>query len=81
MSLGMRAVNRNGAGYVEQRMNLEACSVERRADGTVIVRVASRNRGRDTLPEAVFSFRNGDPQYTYWEQILLQRGGTSVRAK
>jgi hypothetical protein len=54
-------------------MNLDACVVERRCDGAVIVRVASRNRGPDTLPDAVFSFRAGDPQYHYWEQILRIR--------
>jgi hypothetical protein len=54
-------------------MNLDAYSVERRSDGAVIVRVASRQRGRDTLPDAVFTFRVGDPQYQYWEQMLEKR--------
>jgi hypothetical protein len=54
-------------------MNLDSYSVERRNDGAVIVRVASRDRGRDTLPDAVFTFRDGDPQYQYWEQVLCER--------
>ena len=45
---------------------------ERRIDGTVIVRVASKDRGPQTLPDAVFSFRLGDPQYTYWECLWQQ---------
>jgi hypothetical protein len=58
-------------------MNLDAYSVERRSDGAVIVRVASRQRGRDTLPDAVFTFRAGDPQYQYWEQVLAKRQSPS----
>jgi len=54
-------------------MNLDSYSLERRGDGAVIVRVASRDRGPETLPEAVFTFRFGDPQYQYWEQVLLDR--------
>ena len=54
-------------------MNLDSYCVERRQDGAVIVRVASRDRGHDTLPEAVFTFRAGDPQYQYWQQVLWQR--------
>ena len=54
-------------------MNLDSYYVERRHDGAVIVRVASRDRGRDTLPDAVFTFRAGDPQYQYWEQVLCER--------
>ena len=44
----------------------EACDVERLADGTVLVRVHSRDRNGRQLPDAVFTFRIGDPQYTYW---------------
>ena len=49
--------------------------LERRADGAVLVRVPSLFRGDRTLPEAVFSFRLGDPQYAYWEGELLRRSG------
>jgi hypothetical protein len=38
-------------------------SIEKRKDGTLVVRVQSEG-GR--LPDAVFSFRCGDPQYAYW---------------
>jgi hypothetical protein len=44
--------------------------VERRGDGALIVRIRSRDRGPGTLPDAVFSFRAGDPQYEVWEQRL-----------
>lgn len=40
--------------------------VERRNDGALVVRVRSRQGNR--LPDAVFSFRTGDPQYYYWEE-------------
>jgi hypothetical protein len=54
-------------------MQLENCTLERRADGAVIVRVPSRSTGATTLPDAVFSFRAGDPQYDYWERQLRLR--------
>ncbi|NBX30161.1 hypothetical protein EBR04_06955 [bacterium] len=38
-------------------------SIEKRKDGTLVVRVQSEER---RLPDAVFSFRCGDPQYAYW---------------
>lgn len=38
-------------------------SIEKRKDGTLVVRVRSEH---DRLPDAVFSFRCGDPQYAYW---------------
>jgi len=41
-------------------------SVEKRSDGTVVVRVRSEGPEESRLPDAVFSFRNGDPQYAYW---------------
>ncbi|MGD0897280.1 MAG: hypothetical protein ABR915_05545 [Thermoguttaceae bacterium] len=37
-----------------------------RNDGTVLVRVRSADRGGCRLPDAVFTFRHGDPQYGYW---------------
>ncbi len=52
-------------------MDVESFAVERRGDGAVVVRVPSRPQGKETLPDAVFAFRNGDPQYKYWEQFLL----------
>ena len=47
-------------------MALDACDVERYSDGTVLVRVHSCDRNGRKLPDAVFTFRFGDPQYTYW---------------
>ena len=44
----------------------ERLSVEKRADGAIVVRVRSGGDDRDRLPAAVFSFRCGDPQYAYW---------------
>lgn len=43
-------------------------SLEKRVDGAVIVRV--RSAGPDHLPDAVFAFRSGDPQYAYWLRRL-----------
>jgi hypothetical protein len=40
--------------------------VERCGDGTVLVRVHSCDRNGRRLPDAVFTFRIGDPQYSYW---------------
>ena len=41
-------------------------TVEKRTDGTIVVRVRSDGPDESRLPDAVFSFRNGDPQYAYW---------------
>jgi hypothetical protein len=60
-------------------MNLDSYSVERRpTDGAVIVRVASCDRGPETLPDAVFTFRLGDPQYQYWEDLLRERQASPI---
>ncbi len=50
---------------------LDSWEVERRDDGAVLVRVHSCNRQGRQLPDAVFAFRPGDPQYDYWERQLL----------
>ncbi|HEY1602309.1 MAG TPA: hypothetical protein VGG64_22095 [Pirellulales bacterium] len=44
--------------------------VERRNDGAVVVRVPSNGTFAADLPDAVFAFRAGDPQYDYWQQQL-----------
>ncbi|MBM4012281.1 MAG: hypothetical protein ACKO4Z_04530 [Planctomycetota bacterium] len=56
----------------------ERIAIERRADGTVVVRVRSELTGSDvgSLPDAVFSFRNGDPQYSYWLRRFNDRRQT-----
>ncbi|MFM8893496.1 MAG: hypothetical protein ACKOTB_18120 [Planctomycetia bacterium] len=45
-------------------------SIEKRGDGAIVVRVRSEGPEESRLPDAVFSFRNGDPQYAYWLKRL-----------
>jgi hypothetical protein len=45
----------------------------RRSDGAVVVRVHSTRNNGHTLPDAVFAFRLGDPQYAYWDAQLKAR--------
>ena len=45
-------------------------SIERRSDGAIVVRVKSDGQGEAQLPDAVFAFRCGDPQYAYWLERL-----------
>jgi len=52
---------------------LRSWDVERRDDDTVLVRVHSSSRQGRQLPDAVFSFRYGDPQYDYWASQLLDQ--------
>jgi hypothetical protein len=47
-------------------VEVEQCGVERRGDGAILVRVRSPERDGTRLPDAVFAFRSGDPQYKYW---------------
>jgi hypothetical protein len=49
--------------------------IERRSDGAMIVRMHSSTRDGRSLPDAVFTFRTGDPQFGYWEQQWRQRSG------
>ena len=41
-------------------------TIEKRGDGAIVVRVRSEGPEQSRLPDAVFSFRCGDPQYSYW---------------
>jgi len=50
-----------------------AWEVERRNDGAVLVRVHSADRYGRPLPDAVFAFRVGDPQYDYWDRLATGR--------
>jgi hypothetical protein len=50
-----------------------ALSLERRKDGAVLVRVRSKTDNGPHLPDTVFAFRSGDPQYHYWDQQLRDR--------
>jgi len=47
--------------------------IEHRADGAVIVRVPSCDRLGRPLPEAVFAFEPGSPQYLYWREQFERR--------
>jgi len=47
--------------------------IERRADGAVLVRIHSTGRFGRRLPDAVFAFRPGDPQYDFWKHQLQTR--------
>ncbi len=49
--------------------------LERRSDGAVLVRVPPRVQlhGSLPVPDAVFTFREGDPQYDFWDLQLRQR--------
>jgi hypothetical protein len=48
--------------------DVQQLHIERRLDGSLVVRVRSRERADATLPDAVFSFRAGDPQFDLWLQ-------------
>jgi hypothetical protein len=52
-----------------------SCEIERRKDGAMIVRMHSTDRKGRSLPDAVFTFRTGDPQFSYWEQQWRQKTG------
>jgi hypothetical protein len=54
-------------------MELESCDVHRRSDGVVLVRVHSSAKNGQRLPDAVFTFRQGDPQYEYWNRVSQQQ--------
>lgn len=58
-------------------LDVPTWNVERRSDGAVLVRVPSRPESGRALPDAVFAFRAGDPQYHYWDEQLRQREGSA----
>jgi hypothetical protein len=51
-------------------------SIEKRSDESLVVRVRSEGPEGRRLPDAVFSFRCGDPQYSYWLGRLKHLAGT-----
>jgi len=53
-------------------MEPESWDVEEREDGAVLVRVHSYDNTGKRLPDAVFAFRAGDPQYKFWEKKLQE---------
>jgi hypothetical protein len=56
-------------------METDVWQIERRGDGAVLVRVPSQEEQGQPLPDAVFAFRAGDPQFRYWDERLRQREG------
>jgi hypothetical protein len=56
----------------------ERLSIERRPDGTIIVAVAASGPRADSVPDARFSFREGDPQYSYWARRFDALPGAGV---
>ena len=54
-------------------LDCDVWRVERRSDGALLVRVSSRLLEGDRLPDAVFSFRSGDPQYAYWDERFREQ--------
>ncbi len=57
----------------QNTMEPESFDIERRPDGAVLVRVHSFDRQGRQLPDAVFTFRSGDPQFSYWDEKLRQK--------
>jgi len=56
-------------------------SIEKRDDGAVVVRVHSDGPNEKRLPDAVFAFRCGDPQYAYWLKRLTAALATEQPAR
>jgi hypothetical protein len=61
---------------VISRPALDAWDVQAGGAGSVLVRVHSTPWQGRQLPDAVFTFRPGDPQYEYWQQQLVERDPT-----
>ena len=57
-------------------MEPDSWDVEKREDGTVLVRVHSYDNDGCLLPDAIFAFRAGDPQFSHWEKKLQNRNAT-----
>ena len=53
----------------------EPWTLTQRPDGAILVRMHSRDASGDALPDAVFTFRAGDPQYELWEARFYDRVG------
>ena len=62
-------------------MERETYEVQRRLDGAILVRVRSSEKNGRRLPDAVFTFRRGDPQYEYWEGRLGTPATCPARAR
>ena len=59
-------------------MMVSAWKIDRREDGVLLVRIPSEQRNGDALPDAVFTFRAGDPQYKLWEQRYQEQAGAKT---
>ena len=68
-----RRLVRDVMTFPGQTIDAHGWQVERRSDGAVLVRVPSCEREGRQLPDAVFAFRCGDPQFGYWEQRLREQ--------
>ena len=55
------------------RMELGSIDLHRASDGVILVRVRSEEKSGSRLPDAVFTFRRGDPQYEFWEREFQER--------
>lgn len=64
------ASNSEAASIPDERL-----SIEQRRDGAILVRVKSEGTEGSRLPDSVFSFRCGDPQYSYWLARLKTTSG------
>ena len=51
----------------------DAWTLERRSDGAVLVRVPPRRQQVPPLPDAVFTFREGDPQFDFWHGQMIEQ--------
>jgi hypothetical protein len=71
ISTGNSIPSGNGAPEVDWRNWI----LERRHDGAILVRVPSARTDStgERLPDAVFSFRDGDPQFSVWSQRFDER--------
>jgi hypothetical protein len=58
----------------DDNSNWQSWILERRSDGAILVRVPSAlGDSLRSIPDAVFAFRDGDPQYSLWAERLAAR--------
>ena len=55
------------------RPDPDQCEIECRAHKVLVVRVRSCDRQGRPLPDAVFTFRPGDPQYDDWHERMRRQ--------
>jgi hypothetical protein len=59
-------------------MEFDSLKVERNGDGAILVRVRSDLKNGRRLPDAVFSFRRGDPQYEFWARKFREQEASRI---